>query len=134
MLFHIIGDFIDTSDEGSACLLAVFSNRQPPENAGFKDFYGFADSAGGAAIIKAPDAAMSARATAPFTPWLQLDARPILPVEESAAIGGEALAFIGNTGWRCSKPSTQHGDGWDTFVLAGPSVLLKYPCEGFAAA
>jgi hypothetical protein len=31
-----------------------------------------------------------AKATAPFAPWLRFSATPILPVEEAAAIAGEA--------------------------------------------
>jgi hypothetical protein len=44
--------------------------------------------------IAAPDAAAIARVTAPFIPWMAFTVRPILPVEQSAQIAGEALAFL----------------------------------------
>ncbi len=53
----------------------------------------FADNSGGVAIIDADSAATLARATAPFVPWIRFSAKPILPIEESAAIAGEGIAF-----------------------------------------
>jgi len=35
-----------------------------------------------------------ARTTAPFTAWLHFSATPILPIQDSARIAGEALAFV----------------------------------------
>ena len=37
-------------------------------------------------------------AVAPFTPWLRFTARPIHPIEESAAIAGEGIAFRATIG------------------------------------
>ena len=93
MLFHITFDFIDSSEEGERRSLAVFQNWQPPAGLEFQGFFGYADGSGGVAIAEADSAATIARATAPFVPWLQFEARPILPVEEAAAISGEAIAF-----------------------------------------
>ena len=59
----------------------------------FQGFFGFADNSGGCAIVEADSAATLARGTAPFAPWLAFETTPILPVEESAAIGAEAVAF-----------------------------------------
>lgn len=98
MLFHVTWEFIDTSEEGSARSLQVFQNWQPPAGADFKGFYGFADNSGGVAIIEVDSLATLAKTTAPFVPWLRFAATPILPVEEMAAIEGEALAFIGGIG------------------------------------
>ena len=90
MLFHVTWDFVDTSEEGIRRNLAFFSEWKPPEGFEFKGFWGFADGSGGAAIIEADSATTLARATAPFTPWLRFTTTPILPIEESAAIAGEA--------------------------------------------
>ena len=44
-------------------------------------------------MIEVDSAATLARVTAPWTPWLHFTATPIIPIEESAAIGGEGVAF-----------------------------------------
>jgi uncharacterized protein DUF3303 len=94
VLFHVTWDFVDTSEEGVARSLAVFQNWQPPAGADFKGFYGLADGSGGVAIIEVDSLETLARTTAPFTPWLHFTATPILPVQDSARIAGEGLAFI----------------------------------------
>jgi Domain of unknown function (DUF3303) len=93
MLFHVTWEFVDSSEEGEKRSLEVFANWQPPAGAEFKGFYGFADNSGGVAIIEVDSLATLARTTAPFSPWLHFAATPILPIEEAAAIGGEAAAF-----------------------------------------
>jgi hypothetical protein len=93
MLFHVMWDFIDTSEEGSRRSLEVFANWQPPDGARFQGFYGFADGRGGVAIIEADDVASLTRTTAPWTPWLRFTVTPIIPIEESSAIAGEAVTF-----------------------------------------
>src|SRR5262249_61056763 len=47
----------------------------------------------GVALIEAESADALARTTAPWTPWLRFTTNPIVPIEESAAIAGEAVAF-----------------------------------------
>jgi hypothetical protein len=93
MLFHVIWEFVDASEDGQRRSLGVFGKWEPPDGAEFKGFYGFADGAGGVAIIEVDSAATLARTTAPWTPWLRFRATPIVPVEESAAIAGEAVAY-----------------------------------------
>jgi hypothetical protein len=93
MLMHVVWEFIDNSEEGAARSLAVFQGWKPPQGADFKGFYGFADAEGGVAIIEVDSAAALARTVAPFTPWMRFTARPIHPIEESAAIAGEGIAF-----------------------------------------
>jgi hypothetical protein len=93
MLFHVVWDFVDTSEDGERRSLAVFSKWQPPAGAEFKGFYGCADGTGGVAIIEADSAATLARTTAPWTPWLSFTVTPIVPIEESTEIGMEAIAF-----------------------------------------
>lgn len=93
MLFHLMWAFTDQTEEAEKRSLSVFQQWQPPAGAEFKGFYGFADGTGGVAIVEADSAATLARTTAPWTPWLSFTVTPILPIEEAAAIGGEAVAF-----------------------------------------
>ena len=93
MLMHVIWEFVDSSEDATARSLAVFQGWKPPPGADFHGFYGFADAEGGVAIIEVDSAATLARTVAPFTPWLRFTARPIHPIEESAAISGEGIAF-----------------------------------------
>ena len=93
MLFHVVWDFVDTSEDGGRRSLAVFAKWQPPAGAEFKGFYGCADGKGGVAIIEADSAATLARTTAPWTPWLRFTVTPIVPIEVSTVINGEAIAF-----------------------------------------
>jgi len=93
VLFHVSWEFVDASEEGNRRSLAVFSQWQPPVGAEFRGFYGFAAGGGGVAIIEADSAATLARTTAPWTPWLRFTVTPIVPIEESTAIAGEAVQF-----------------------------------------
>lgn len=93
MLFHVSWQFADITEEGQRRSLAVFAKWQPPAGAEFRGFYGFADGGGGVAIIEADSAATLASTTAPWTPWLRFTVTPIVPIEESTAISGEAAAF-----------------------------------------
>ena len=94
MLFHVSWEFIDTTEEGQKRSLSVFSQWQPPEGADFsKGFYGFSDGSGGFAIVEVDSAATLARTIDPWTPWLRFKATPILPIEESSQLAGEAVSF-----------------------------------------
>ncbi len=81
------------NEESLRRALALFSKWQPPAGAEFKGFYGNADGRGGVALIEADSAATIARTTAPWTPWLRFSMTPIVPIEESSAIAGEAVAY-----------------------------------------
>jgi Domain of unknown function (DUF3303) len=45
------------------------------------------------ALIEADSAATISRTTAPWAPWLRFSMTPIVPIEESSAIAGEAVGF-----------------------------------------
>jgi uncharacterized protein DUF3303 len=93
VLFHLTWEFHTTnSEEAIQRSLAFFLQWKPPDGLEFKGFWGFADGSGGVAVIDADSAATLARATAPFTPWMQFSANPVVPIEEASAIGGEAAA------------------------------------------
>jgi hypothetical protein len=93
VLFHVTWEFIDQSEESERRSLSLFAQWQPPVGADFQGFYGFADGSGGVALIEADSAATLSRTTAPWVPWLRFTVTPIIPIEEAAAIGGEAIAF-----------------------------------------
>jgi hypothetical protein len=93
MLFHVMWEFIDTTEDGERRGLAMFSSWQPPAGAEFRGFYGFADGSGGAAIIEVDSEATLSRTTAPWTARLRFKVTPILPIEESNAIATEAVQF-----------------------------------------
>ena len=84
MLFHVIWEFTDQSEDAEERSLSVFAQWTPPAGAEFQGFYAFADSSGGVAIIEVDSAATLARTTAPFVPWLTFTATPIIPIEEVA--------------------------------------------------
>jgi hypothetical protein len=90
VLFHVTWEFFDNSEEVIQRNLAFFSQWTPPDGFEFKGFWGYADGSGGVAIVETDSAATIAKATAPFAPWLRFSTTPILPVEEAAAIAGEA--------------------------------------------
>jgi hypothetical protein len=98
VLFHVMWEFIDTSEDGIRRSLSVFAQWQPPEGAEFQGFYGFADGTGGAAIVDADTVATLDRTIAPWSPWLRFTVKPILPIEESSQIAGEAMAFRDSVG------------------------------------
>src|SRR5438105_4289267 len=92
MLFEVTWDFIDTSETGSKRSLQLFS-KWTPGPAQFQGFYAYADGGGGLALIEAADAAALARTMAPWTPFLKFTTRPLVPIQESAKINGEAIAW-----------------------------------------
>lgn len=92
MLFHLTWEFIDSSEAGQKRSLQLFSKWQPGP-AKFQAFYGYADGGGGVALIEADSATDLAKTTAPWTPFLKFTARVILPIQESAQIGGAAAAW-----------------------------------------
>jgi hypothetical protein len=92
VLFQITWEFIDNTEEGQKRSLGVFARWQPGP-AQFQGFYGYADGTGGMAVVEASSAAELARTVAPWTPWLSFDMKVLVPIQESAEIGNEAIAF-----------------------------------------
>ena len=92
MLFHVTWEFTDTSEAALKRRTELFAKWQPGPGR-FQGFYGFADNAGGVAIIEASDAAELAKTLAPWTPFLEFDARVILPIQDLAKIGSDAAAW-----------------------------------------
>lgn len=93
MLFHVTWENISNSEADQRRSLAVFAKWQPPAGAEFKAFYGYADGSGGMALIEVADAQALAKTTAPWAPWLRFSSKPVIPIQEGAAIGYEAMTF-----------------------------------------
>ena len=98
MLFHVMWEISDRSEEGQKRSLEVFQKWQPAAGADFKGFYGFADGSGGVAIVEVDSAQTAARLVSAFSPWMDFTITPILPIEEAVAIGGESIAFRDSIG------------------------------------
>ena len=92
MLFHVTWDVTDPSEAAQKRRTELFAKWQPGP-ASFKEFYGFADGAGGVAIAEAESAEELAQTLAPWVPFLKFTVRVILPIQDAAKIGGEAAAW-----------------------------------------
>jgi hypothetical protein len=92
MQFLVTWEFIDRSDDGQRTTLDLFSKWQPGP-AQFQGFYGYATGDGGCAIVDAADAATLARTVSPWTPYLRFEFKVLLPIQESAGINGEGVAW-----------------------------------------
>ena len=94
MLFHVMWEFVDTTEEGQRRSLSVFSGWEPPAGADFsRGFFGFSDGTGGVALVEVDSAATLSRTIDTWTPWLRFTVTPIVPIEEASAIANEAVAF-----------------------------------------
>lgn len=93
MLFSVEWEFTHTSEERQKRTLSMFSQWQPPEGADFQGWYGYADGRGGVAIVDVDSEATLQRTIGPWAPFMRFTPRPILPIQESVAIAGEAVAF-----------------------------------------
>jgi Protein of unknown function (DUF3303) len=92
MLFHVTWEFIYNSEAAQKRSLHLLSKWQPGPGQ-FQAFYSFADGGGGVALIEVSTASDLAKTMAPWTPFLKFTARPVLPIRESAEIGGAAAAW-----------------------------------------
>jgi hypothetical protein len=86
-------EFIDPSEEGERRSLAVLAQWQPPAGADITAWYGFADNAGGVAIIEIDSAAALTEVTATWMPWCRFTVTPIVPIADRAAIARAAVTF-----------------------------------------
>ena len=82
------------TEEDAKRSLTVFSKWSPSHPEHFQAFLGRVDGNGGFAIIETDDPTEIAKDTAPFLPWFEFHVYPCLEIADSAAINGEALAFL----------------------------------------
>ena len=63
------------------------------EGTTFLQFVGRVDGRGGFAVVEAEDVTLIARDMAIFTAFFDMSVYPVLDIQESARIGGEAVEF-----------------------------------------
>jgi len=73
--------------------LQVFSKWSPTEGTTFLQFVGRVDGRGGFAVVEAEDVTLIARDMAIFTAFFDMSVYPVLDIQESARIAGEAVEF-----------------------------------------
>ena len=91
MRFLITWEFANRSEAEQARVLSLFAKWQPPLE--LNEWSGFADGSGGMCIADAEDATALTRVTAPWTPWLDFTVRPLLPIQETAALMVDVAGF-----------------------------------------
>lgn len=93
MLFQLTWQFIEATEDQERRHVALFAEWAPPADVDLQAFYNHADYSGGMAIVEVDDTTALARTMVPWLPWLRFTATPIVPVEQSIAMRGEAVAF-----------------------------------------
>ncbi|MEP6665738.1 MAG: DUF3303 family protein [Nocardioidaceae bacterium] len=83
----------NASEELQARSLQVFSKWSPSEGATFLQFVGRVDGGGGFAVVETDDPTLIARDMAIFSAFFEMTACPVLDIQDSARIGGEAIEF-----------------------------------------
>ena len=91
MRFLVTWTLRSRSETDQARILALFAKWQPPIE--LREWSGFADGSGGMCIAEADSADALTRTTAPWTPWLDFTVRPLLPIQETAAVMSDAATF-----------------------------------------
>ncbi|HET9871594.1 MAG TPA: DUF3303 family protein [Propionibacteriaceae bacterium] len=81
------------AEDVQAKSLQVFSKWSPSEGTEFLQFVGRVDGRGGFAVVETDDVALIARDMAIFTAFFDMSVYPVLDIQESARIGGEAIQF-----------------------------------------
>ena len=88
----------NTSEELLARGLQVFGKWSPAEGTDFLQFVGRVDGRGGFAVVETDDVTLIARDMAIFTAFFDMSVYPVLEVQETARIGGEAVEFRSSAG------------------------------------
>ena len=83
----------DVSEDAQARSLHVFSKWAPAEGTTYLQFVGRVDGRGGFAVAETDDIALVARDLAIFSAFFDFSVYPVLDIQESARIGGEAVEF-----------------------------------------
>ncbi len=82
-----------SSEEVQARSLQVFGNWAPAEGTDFVQFVGRVDGRGGFAVVETEDVTLIARDMAVFGAFFDMSVYPVLDIQETARIGGEAVEF-----------------------------------------
>jgi Domain of unknown function (DUF3303) len=82
------------SEELQARSLQVFSKWAPAEGTNFLQFVGRVDGGGGGfAVVETDDVTLIARDMAIFSVFFDMKVYPVLDIQESSRIAGEAVEF-----------------------------------------
>ena len=83
----------NVSEDMQARSLQVFSKWAPAEGTNFLQFVGRVDGGGGFAVVETDDVTLIARDMAIFSVFFDMKVYPVLDIQESAGIAGEAVEF-----------------------------------------
>jgi hypothetical protein len=83
----------DVTEERQARGLQVFSKWSPSPDATFHEFLGRVDGRGGFAVVETDDITTIARDMSIFSAFFEMSVYPVLEIQETAGIGGDALEF-----------------------------------------
>ncbi len=87
-----------TSEEVQARSLQVFGKWSPAEGTNFVQFVGRVDGRGGFAVVETDDVTLIARDMAVFGAFFDMSVYPVLDIEQTAQIIGDAIQFRQSAG------------------------------------
>ena len=88
----------NASEEVQARSLQVFGKWSPAEGTNFVQFLGRVDGRGGFAVVETDDVTLIARDMAVFGPFFDMSVYPVLDIEQTAQITGDAIQFRQSAG------------------------------------
>jgi len=88
----------NASEEVQARSLEVFGKWSPAPGTNFVQFVGRVDGRGGFAVVETEDVTLIARDMAIFSAFFEMSVFPVLDIQETAQIGGEAVEFRRSAG------------------------------------
>jgi hypothetical protein len=83
----------NASEEDQARSLQVFGKWSPAEGTNFVQFLGRVDGRGGFAVVETDDVTLIARDMAVFGAFFDMSVYPVLDVQQTAQIVGDAIQF-----------------------------------------
>ena len=83
----------NASEEEQARSLQVFGKWSPAEGTNFVQFVGRVDGRGGFAVVETDDVTLIARDMAVFGAFFDMSVYPVLDVQQTAQIVGDAIQF-----------------------------------------
>ena len=83
----------NASEEDQARSLQVFGKWSPAEGTNFVQFLGRVDGRGGFAVVETDDVTLIARDMAVFGAFFDMSVYPVLEVQQTAQIVGDAIQF-----------------------------------------
>ena len=88
-----VGGSGNASEEVQARSLQVSGKWSPAQGTNFVQFVGRVDGGGGFAVVETRDVTLIARDMAVFSAFFHMSVYPVLDIQETARIGGEAVEF-----------------------------------------